>query len=211
VESLIKVIDGFYPDPDLIREIALRSTYHLPKGSYGYRSTKGFLPRGTVEKITATFGFRTLRLLPEKYGTTCFFHTLARGDHRERFYCHIDCEKDPNEPLYNFLVYLSPRPAKHSGTAIYRHKETGIWQDPTPDDARKLGVSRNQVRQRLRADAEDPSRWELLDRADNAYNRAVLFPSHWYHAGGCYFGERVENGRLYQAFFFAASPHVFAV
>jgi hypothetical protein len=211
VPNLIKVLDDFYPEPDLIREIALRSTYHRPPWAHGYRSTRGFLPRGTLEKIQAAVGFETVRLLPEKYGSTCFYHTLGRGGLREGFYAHIDCEKDPRQLHYNCVAYLSPRAAKRSGTGIYRHKKTGIWQDPTPDDARKLGLSRKRVREWLREESEDPSRWELLDSADNVYNRAVLFPSHWYHSGGGFFGSRVENGRLYQAIFFAGTPYMFDV
>jgi hypothetical protein len=207
----MKVIDNFYPEPDLIREIALRSTYHRPRWAHGYRSTRGFLPRGTLERITAALGFETIRLLPEKYGSTCFFHTLGRGGCREGFYAHIDCNKDPRQPLYNFVIYLSPNAPPRSGTGIYRHKQTGIWQDPTPDDARKLGLSRKKIEERLSEEAEDPSCWELLDSADNVYNRAVLFPSHWFHSGGGFFGSRVENGRLYQAIFFAGAPYGFDV
>ena len=207
----MRVLDNFYPEPDLIREIALRSIYHRPRWAHGYRSTRGFLARGTLDRITAGFGFETIRLLPEKYGSTCFFHTLARGGRREGFYAHIDCEKDPRQPHYNCVVYLAPNPPARSGTGIFRHKQTGIWQDPTADDARKLGLSRKRIREWLREDSEDPSRWELLDSADNVYNRAVLFPSHWYHGGRGFFGTGVENGRLYQAIFLAGSQYVFDV
>jgi hypothetical protein len=207
---LFKIADDFYPDPDLVREIALRSTYHFPRNYFGYRSTKGFLPRGTVERIQALFGFERVMLHRAEWGTTCFYQTLARGRHRESFFVHIDAVRDPRQPRFAFLVYLSPQAPPGSGTGIYRHKATGLWQDPTAADARRLGRSRQELRDRLEADAQARSRWELLDSAENAYNRAVLFPSHWYHAGGRYFGSRVENGRLYQAFFFHGHPDVFA-
>jgi hypothetical protein len=207
--SLIKVVDDYYPDPDLVRELALRSTYGIQEGYVGYRSTRGYVPRGAVEKLKAAFGLDRVILQPESGGATCFFHTLASGELREAFHAHIDCTRSVKHPLFNFVVYLTPGAPKDTGTGIYRHKETGIWQDPTRDDARKLGRSRTEIRAWLRREAGDPSRWELLEAAENVYNRGVFFPSHWYHTGARYFGDRIENGRLYQAFFFEAHPYVF--
>ena len=102
------------------------------------------------------------------------------------------------------IVYLTPDAPRQSGTGVFRHKATGIWKSPTAADAIRLGLSRAELRQRLEADAKLRDRWELLDSADNVYNRAILFPSHWYHSGLNYFGDCLENGRLYQAFFFRA-------
>src|SRR5690242_3910273 len=164
---LMKVIDNFYPDPDAVRELALRTTYQLQPGYVGYRSTKGYVAPGTVERIKEAFGLERVILQPASGGATCFFHTLASGQLREAFHAHIDCTRSLKHPLFNFVVYLTPNAPRDAGTGIYRHKETGIWQDPTTDDARKLRLSRTKIREWLRREAGDPSRWELLDAAEN--------------------------------------------
>jgi hypothetical protein len=58
----------------------------------------------------------------------------------------------------------------------------------------------------LEAETDDCSKWDIIDTSQNVYNRAILFPAHWCHTGLNYFGDSVENGRLYQAFFFRGYP-----
>jgi len=45
-------------------------------------------------------------------------------------------------------------------------------------------------------------RWEEIDRIANLYNRLVLFDAHLAHGASAYFGDRVDNARLFQNFFF---------
>src|ERR1043165_3234407 len=126
--SLLRWIDDFYPEPDLVREIALRSEYFVPEGLYGHRSTKGFLPRGTIEKIQESFGFAKVRLIARERSSTHFYHCLVRGKQRTRFYAHYDGPYDAKHPLFSMIIYLSLRPPKDSGTGIYRHRKTALWQ-----------------------------------------------------------------------------------
>ncbi|HEY1067612.1 MAG TPA: DUF6445 family protein [Pirellulales bacterium] len=211
MSGLIKYIDGFYSEPDLIREIALRSEYYVPKGLYGFRSTKGFLARDTIEKIKSTFGFDEINLLNVSTRSTHFYHSLAGGSEKVRFFAHYDAKYNPERPSYAFLVYLKPNAPKDTGTGVYRHKATGIWKEPTREDAARLGVPLKKLITDVDDDCQDRSRWELLDRIDNVYNRAVLFPAHWFHSSSREFGTKVENGKLYHAFFFNARPDPFTV
>jgi len=70
--GLIKVVDDFYADPDLVRQTALRSEYRTSYPSYGYRSRRGFLIDGTVEKIKTAFEFESVTLYHEMTESTCF-------------------------------------------------------------------------------------------------------------------------------------------
>jgi hypothetical protein len=95
--GLIKVVDGFYPDPDLVRKAALRSEYRTVEHSYGYRSRKGLLLDGTVAKIKAAFGFVTITLYHETTGATCFYHSFGRGKDQESFHVHTDVDRRATE------------------------------------------------------------------------------------------------------------------
>jgi hypothetical protein len=46
------------------------------------------------------------------------------------------------------------------------------------------------------------TKWELVDRVGNVFNRLILFNSKKYHMSMDYFGDNRENGRLFQTFFF---------
>jgi hypothetical protein len=209
--NLVRWVDDFYAQPDLIREIALRSEYFEPKGQKGYRSTKGYLPAGTLKRIQEAFGFEELNLLDQQRSTTHFYHCLVRGPQRTRFFAHVDFRRNDLHASFSMVVYLSLHAPKDSGTGIYRHRETGLWQDPTTEDARRLGKSKRELRTLLEDDdASIRSRWELLDSCQHVYNRAVVFPAHWFHSSCRDFGSRLETGRLYQAFFFTGYPDVFA-
>ena len=48
----------------------------------------------------------------------------------------------------------------------------------------------------------DSTEFEVVDVVGNIYNRMVLFDSKMFHAASNYFGKNLENGRLFQLFFF---------
>ena len=48
----------------------------------------------------------------------------------------------------------------------------------------------------------DKTQWEAVDNIGNVYNRLVIFDAHYIHAVTEYFGEDINNSRLFQLFFF---------
>lgn len=51
-------------------------------------------------------------------------------------------------------------------------------------------------------DSQDLTKWELVDRIGNVFNRLVLYPGHYWHMSLDYFGSDLNSGRLFQTFFF---------
>lgn len=200
----LKWVDGFYPEPDLMREIALRSDYYIPKPYYGYRTTKGFMPKGTLERIENAFGLTDIKLLETQKRSTHFYTSLSKGEQAVEFNAHIDFGRDDSYPSFSLVVYLAPNAPPRAGTGIYRHKRTGIWQEATKLDAQRASCSLRALNKQLDDDSPHRRLWELLDVCDNVYNRAVLFPSWYYHSSCLEFGSKPENGKLYQAFFMKA-------
>ena len=45
-------------------------------------------------------------------------------------------------------------------------------------------------------------KWELIDYVGNKYNRLVLFQGFRSHRSMEYFGDNINNGRLFQTWFF---------
>lgn len=207
--ALIRYCDDFYPDPDLVRAVALRSAYHVPKGLYGLRSTEPVFPKGVKDRIRTAFGFDELKWHDLGTSTGRFFQSLSESGERSAFFAHTDSAWFPSAPSFALVVYLTPNAPPTAGTVVVQHRATGVWHWPTAADARRLGVPLEDLRKRLLDDSGDRRKWLTLDRCRNVYNRAVLFPGHWYHSGNGVFGRTLATGRLYQAFFFTARPYTF--
>ena len=51
--------------------------------------------------------------------------------------------------------------------------------------------------------SQDITKWELVDKVGNIFNRLIIFNAHHFHSSMDYFGTTKEDGRLFQVFFFS--------
>ena len=51
--------------------------------------------------------------------------------------------------------------------------------------------------------SQDVSKWELVDKVGNVFNRLILFNANHFHCSMDYFGNNSNDGRLFQVFFFS--------
>ena len=51
-------------------------------------------------------------------------------------------------------------------------------------------------------DMIDYTKWEMVDRIGNVFNRCVMYRADNYHVSLDYFGKNMYDGRLFQVFFF---------
>ena len=45
-------------------------------------------------------------------------------------------------------------------------------------------------------------KWEMIQSVSNEFNKIVVYDSKLYHSSLDYFGDTLQNGRLFQVFFF---------
>ena len=50
--------------------------------------------------------------------------------------------------------------------------------------------------------AKDITKWEQVDRFGNLFNRLVMYRADNFHISLDYFGKDINDGRLFQVFFF---------
>ena len=91
------------------------------------------------------------------------------------------------------LLYLTPDAPASSGTAFYRYCDGTATKQEMEIRGNKAHIDE---------DSQDMTKWEMVDRIGNVFNRLVLFNSHRFHMSMDYFGTTNENGRLFQVFFF---------
>jgi hypothetical protein len=92
------------------------------------------------------------------------------------------------------ILYLTPNAPVSGGTAFYRYRDgTATKQE--------MDVRGNKTH--IDEDSQDLTKWELVDRIGNVFNRLILFNSQRFHMSMDYFGTTNDNGRLFQVFFFS--------
>jgi hypothetical protein len=179
-KSLI-IVDDFYNDPDEVRAMALKADFSV-RGNYPGQRTQPFLNDYIKEKIEAMVQ-SSVRDWSEDIANGAFQYTTCR----DRTWIHADHTNN-----WGGVIYLTPNAPASSGTGFYKHIETSCCYYPEDETLQRLCDSESQ----------DYTKWLKLDTVANVYNRLILFAANRFHASQDYFGTSLENGRLFQTFFF---------
>jgi hypothetical protein len=186
VNSLI--IDDFYSNPYEVREFALQQEFQV-RGNFPGERTESFLNENIKETIQNI-------LLPiagevTSWGgqyTGSFQYTTAK----DRSWIHSDSYTD-----WAGVCYLTPDAPLSSGTGLFMHKETKLrgwkhYKDEEDDPIYEI----------VSTESQDYTKWDMVDRVGNVFNRLILYRSENFHVSLDYFGKDKEDGRLFQVFFF---------
>ena len=175
------VVDQFYENPDKIREFALQQTF-LENAEY-HKGKRAIDPSFRFPELKIQF--EKILGKPIKNWDTyevngCFQYCTAE----DKAVYHVDIQS------YAGIIYLTPNSPPQTGTSFYRSKTTKKMK---PDKDENIVFKNGYY---------DSTQFELVDTVGNMYNRLILFDSKMIHAAPVYFGNNMENGRLFQLFFF---------
>jgi len=181
--SQILVIDDYLKDPDAVRKTALEQKF-VKMHSAGLRTVEQFLHLAPYrEDFEQMLGQRL----------TNWDDNDANG----RFQCcfasdavpyHTDTQSSAG------VLFLTPNAPVEAGLSFFRGKLSGL---------RRRSKDPHLMQLTFGSGAEfDRSRWEEIDRVGNIYNRLVLFDAQLAHGASGYFGSSIQDGRLFQNFFF---------
>ena len=180
----IIVVDNFLKNPDEHREYALGLEYEK-KHSVGLRSK---VPNSNP-------GYKDIfeKILQRKIYN---WNGRVNGcyqwcDSEASIVYHVDAQD------YAGVIYLTPNAPLNAGTSFWKSKNSGLMEYRKKDAA--LGdLTFGHKNEHLK----DPNQWELVDQVASVYNRLVLWSSKKIHSATSYFGDKPENARLFQVFFF---------
>lgn len=173
------VIDDFYTNPDDVRAFALSQEFDVT-GNWPGSRTKTFINESTqvtIQKVLQNVSGNVTDW-QAKDGFTGSFQLTTSMD---RSWIHADSYN-----TWAGVLYLTPDAPLSGGTGIFRYKKTGSMIEDGTD---------------LSGVTQDMTKWELVDRVGNVYNRLVLYRGNNYHMSLDYFGKDKEDGRLFQLFF----------
>jgi hypothetical protein len=186
VESF--TIADFYSNVDEVREFALKQPFNT-SGNFPGRRTQSFINdnvKETIQNIMRPFAGQVTNWGGEYSGA--FQYTISH----DRSWIHSDSYTD-----WAGVIYLTPDAPLSAGTGLFRFKETGLrgWdkRQHTEEENNNAPQNIHQV---------DYTKWEMVDRIGNLYNRLILYRGDLFHVSLDYFGNTLENGRLFQTFFF---------
>lgn len=173
------IVDDFYTNPDQVRSFALSQDFSV-KGNYPGVRTKPFLNdsvKTVISSIVRSSAGNVTNWHDYEGGYCGCFQLCTSAD---RTWIHADTFN-----TWAAVCYLTPNAPISGGTAIYKHKASG--------EMICTGESH---------EASDMTKWDMVDRIGNLYNRLVLYRGDLFHASIDYFGSSFEDGRLFQTFFF---------
>lgn len=184
----IFIVDNFYKDPDAVRKFALQQEFFDDPGYIGRRTRKQFFLPGTKEAFEDIMGEKITAW--EEYGMNGRFQHNWSG---EKLVYHCDVQK------WAAMVYLSPDAPPECGTTMWRHRKTKVHHNTQIDWESGQGNEIFPGRTYL-----DKTPFEPVDVCGNIYNRLVIFDGGCIHSASEYFGDSLENCRLWHMFFFDA-------
>lgn len=184
------IIDDFYSDVDEVREFALKQDFSV-RGNYPGPRTKSFINESvkeTIEDIVKPF-YGNVKYWGDEEYTGAYQFTTSR----DRSWIHAD-----QQTKWAGVCYLTPNAPLSAGTGLFKHKATGLTMAPRKDD----GSYDDELLAEVYKDAQDMTKWELVDSVANVYNRLILYRGDHFHMSMDYFGQDLYDGRLFQTFFF---------
>jgi hypothetical protein len=184
------IIDDFYSDVDVVREFALQQDFSV-RGNYPGPRTQTFLNdsmKNTIESIVKPM-YGSVTYWSEEQYTGAYQYTTSR----DRSWIHAD-----QTTKWAAVCYLTPNAPLSAGTGLFKHKPTGCTMAPKNED----GTYNEELLKEIYKDSQDMTKWELVDRLANVYNRLVMYRGDHFHMSLDYFGQDLYDGRLFQTFFF---------
>jgi hypothetical protein len=175
------IVDDFYGDPDSVRQFALQQEYNVI-GNFPGARTKSFLSPEIKESIQTLIwdaGGEITKWYADNGYTGSFQKTYAS----DRSWIHTD-----HFNKWAAVCYLTPNAPVSSGTGLFLYKKN------------KARFTAEMGQESY--DAQDMTKWEMVDRVSNRYNRLVMYRGDLFHSSLDYFGSTDQDCRLFQVFFF---------
>ena len=189
ISATLIIVDNFYNNAMETRNYILTQDFSV-KGNYPGQRTKSFATeelKNMFQNYVEPHSGKITRfdLNEENNYNGAFQYTTSR----DRSWLHTDGWNN-----WAAVVFMTPDAPLTAGTGLYMYEDGTRYVDEHKWRNNKELLDR---------DSQDITKWKLVDRVGNVFNRLVLFNAKHYHTSLDYFGSNKEDGRLFQTFFFS--------
>jgi len=186
------VVDNFYNNPVETRNYILTQDFSV-KGNFPGQRTISYATeelKNIIQSYVEPFGGKITEFpCPTADKNDMYNGSFQYATSRDRSWIHTDSWNN-----WAGVLYLTPDAPLSSGTAFYRFNDGATCEQEGTVLNNKTNVDRF---------SQDLTKWELVDKVGNVFNRLILFNARRYHMSLDYFGDTKENSRLFQTFFFS--------
>lgn len=189
------IIDNFYSNPIQTRDFVLKQNFFV-EGNFPGKRTRSFANeslKDIIQKYIEPFSGKIIDFpIPSKENidlNNIYNGAFQYTTSRDRSWVHIDGYNN-----WAGILFLTPEAPLDSGTGFYQ------FYDSTSNESEMI---KNNSKNDIDRFSQDMTKWKLVDKIGNVFNRLILFNSKRYHMSMDYFGDSIENGRLFQVFFFS--------
>jgi hypothetical protein len=221
----IVVVEGIYADPLAVRAYALRQPYYTP-----YEDEED-VRRGNCRASWWAARFRNYSQCPFKSSQRLLAALeQAVGEPIDLEHWRAPFPVDGNSKpagssggalrscLWNCSFHVKPDNRQQLGAGVHNHV-TDSWNSVGPEGwagivylspaaplEGGLHLWRNADPERQYDWMTPAKNWQRVDSFGNVFNRLTLVRGDIPHSGATGWGDRLENGRMYQTFFFRTLP-----
>jgi len=189
------VIDNFYNNPYETRTYILTQEFKV-RGNYPGQRTVSYANsqiKEIIQDYVMPFGGKITEFpMPDElnnYTNNMYNGAFQYTTSRDRSWVHVDGFNN-----WAGVLYMTPNAPVTSGTAFYKFNDGTTCEKDMEILNNKIDIDNY---------SQDMTKWQLVDRVGNVFNRLILFNSKRFHMSMDYFGDSKENGRLFQVFFFS--------
>ena len=186
----VMVIDNFYNNPMETRNFILTQDFCV-RGNYPGIRTKSFASEEIKNMIQAYVGPSGGNIIQFPMDEDAYNGAFQITTSRDRSWVHTDGWNN-----WAGVLYMTPNAPLRSGTATYMHKdgERFLYKLKSNDDPEKNKFDET---------SQDMTKWHMVDNIANVFNRLIIFNANQFHTSMEYFGQNLQDGRLFQTFFFS--------
>ena len=192
-QGAIIVVDNFYNNPMQTRNFILIQEFKV-RGNFPGQRTISYANedlKNIIQRYILSFGGRITDFpIPNAENADKIYNgSYQYTTSRDRSWVHTDGYNN-----WAGVLYLTPDAPLSAGTAFYQFEDGTMGEEDAAIMNNKALTDTY---------SQDMTKWRLVDRVGNVFNRLILFNAHNYHMSMDYFGDAKENGRLFQVFFFS--------
>jgi hypothetical protein len=205
-DKKVIVVDDFYPDPILIRKLALEAEYEtwdLDKNYPGVNTLQSYWSSEIQALITKAVN-EPVYPTPT---SSCGYFRYIREEDKAKQIIHFDPKPEQTWAGVIYLSlpehYIKDGKVLDVGTKMYLHKESGMSTAPINSiEAAKIGVTTfDDMKVFFETQGLDESLWDVELNVPIKFNRAVFFRPWLWHGIAGHFGTNVFDSRLTQLIF----------
>jgi len=197
MDASLTIIDNFYDEPDLVREVALTCDYYPEKVSKGFphgnapwsgKMSKDAHSPAWIDAVVSKHLHKNLRQMRQLDSGK---FRISKEEGQQGMFDNVVHADSSDNSYYAGVLYLSKDQESTPGTLFYKQNSTGLDRLLSIDQLNTLVLNKED---------KDINQWTMHTSSNVIYNRLLIYPASKFHGIGPCFGSTDDTARIVQIF-----------